>query len=80
MTGRGARARTGWTEQEIEACKQLLPFLSAARRGLAMSRWRPGDDPDDLLAPIVLAVLVEVGKQIRPGELMAAVSADTPHR
>jgi hypothetical protein len=72
------RAKTGWTDEEIAACKELYPFLIAARRGLAMSRWRPGDDPDELLAPIVLAVLVETSKRIRPAELMAALGAAPP--
>lgn len=66
------RAATGWTAEEIESAKQLMPFLKAARIGLARSRWRPGDNPDDLLAPVVLAVLAEVSRQIRLGELMAA--------
>jgi hypothetical protein len=79
MTGRrGAPAKTGWTDEEIAACKELLPFLAAARLGLARSRWRPGDDPDELLAPIVLTVLAEVARRIRPGELMAALAAAPP--
>ena len=53
----------------------LLPFLAAARRGLVRSRWLPGMNADDLLAPIVLAVLVEVAKQLRISELEAAVNA-----
>lgn len=44
--------------------REFLPFLRAARRGLLRSRWQFGNSVDDLLAPVVLAVLAEVGKII----------------
>lgn len=66
---------TGWTPEEIQQAKALLPFLAAARRGLVRSRWLPGMSADDLLAPIVLAVLVEVAKQLRVSELEATADA-----
>jgi len=68
---RGTKPMTGWGPEEIKQATALLPFLAAARRGLLMSCWRPGLDADELLAPIVLAVLVEVSKQLRIGELLA---------
>lgn len=57
-------ARTGWTAEDIEAVRPLWPFLVAGRLGLQRARWRPGDSVDDLLAPIVMAVLVEVAKRL----------------
>ena len=44
----------------------LLPYLQAGMRGLALSRWRPGDDPRDLVAPIVLQVLLAVSRDVMP--------------
>ena len=43
----------------------LEPFGQAAMRGLGRARWRPGDPVEWLVAPIVLAVLAEVGRTIR---------------
>ncbi len=71
VAGKGRPAQTGWTQQGVQQMKELLPFLQAARIGLARSRWRPGDNTDDLLAPIVLAILVEVARTLRIGELVA---------
>jgi hypothetical protein len=70
------KAMTGWTAEDIQRAGQLMPFLKAARTGLARSRWRPGDDSDDLLAPVTLAVLVEVGRRC---ELNAAYFTVDPH-
>lgn len=70
---KGAKAMTGWTPEEIEQAKLLLPFLEAGRRGLLSSQWRPGAPVEDLLAPIVLHVLAEAGRRLRIGELLAEV-------
>jgi hypothetical protein len=69
---RGAKPQTGWGPAEIEQMKQLAPFLDAAKRGLTLSRWRPGDPVEELLAPITLAVLVAVSRECRLGELLEA--------
>lgn len=50
-----------------EVARTLLPFIEAGRRGLAAAKWRVGMDADDLLAPIVLAVIAEVNRQVLEG-------------
>ena len=68
----GAKPQTGWTPAEIEHAKQLVPFLDAAKRGLKLSRWRPGDPVEELLAPITLQVLIAVSRECGLGELLEA--------
>lgn len=46
-----------------EKLSVLVPFQDAGMRGLQRSRWRPGQPVEDLVAPIVLAVLAEVARQ-----------------
>lgn len=60
MNGHTIRSKP--TVAEIEEMRMLLPFLEAGRRGLKRSRWMPGMDVDSLVAPVVLAVLVEVAE------------------
>lgn len=69
---RGARRQSGWDPVEVEQMRSLVPFLDAAKRGLVLSRWRPGDPVEELLAPITLAVLVAVSRECRLGELLEA--------
>jgi hypothetical protein len=61
------------TPEDIEACQTLAPFMRAGLAGLQRSRWRPSDNVGDLVAPIVLAVLVEVAKQLPLTEMTAAL-------
>lgn len=61
------------TPEDIEACQTLAPFMKAGLAGLERSRWRPSDNVGDLVAPIVLAVLVEVAKQLPLAEMTAAL-------
>jgi hypothetical protein len=49
---------------DLELMRHLVPFLEAGRRGLERSRWMPGQSADDLVAPIVLAVLAEVARTL----------------
>ncbi|MCF6467355.1 hypothetical protein FAF44_02860 [Nonomuraea sp. MG754425] len=59
-----------------EQARVLYPFLEAGRRGLAAAKWRVGMDADDLLAPIVLAVIGEVNRRVvEGGKLDERVSA-----
>jgi hypothetical protein len=71
---RGAKPQSGWDPVEAEQMRQLAPFLDAAKRGLVLSRWRPGDPVEELLAPIVLQVLVAVSRECRLGELLKEAS------
>jgi hypothetical protein len=71
---RGAKPQTGWTRIEVEQAKQFVPFLEAAQRGLTLSRWRPGDPVEELLAPITLQVLIAVSRECGLGELLAEVA------
>lgn len=50
------------TEAEAESLRYLVPFVKAGHEGLRRARWQPGMSADDLVAPIVVAVLVEVAK------------------
>ena len=50
-----------------EQARDLYPFLEAGRRGLAAAKWRVGMDADDLLAPVVLAVIAEVNRRVVEG-------------
>ncbi|MEV1003469.1 hypothetical protein [Nonomuraea sp. NPDC050202] len=47
-----------------EQARVLYPFLEAGRRGLAAAKWQLGMDADDLVAPIVLAVIAEVQRRV----------------
>ena len=67
---RGSKPQTGWTPADIERAKALVPFLDAAKRGLTLSRWRPGDPVEELLAPITLQVLIAVSRECGLGELL----------
>jgi hypothetical protein len=71
----GAKPQAGWTPAEIEQAKQFVPFLNAAAHRLALSRWRPGDPVQELLAPITLQVLIAVSRECRLGELLEASRA-----
>jgi hypothetical protein len=71
----GRKPQSGWTPAEIEQAKQFVPFLDAAKRGLMLSRWRPGDPVEELLAPITLQVLIAVSRECRLGELLEASGA-----
>jgi hypothetical protein len=71
---RGAKPQKGWGPVEVEQMKQLVPFLDAAKRGLVLSRWRPGDPVEELLAPITLQVLVAVSRECGLGELLREAS------
>jgi hypothetical protein len=66
------------TPEELEACKTLAPFMRAGLDGLERSRWRPGQwtKIEDLVAPIVVAVLVEVAKQLPLAEMTAALDRE----
>lgn len=61
------------TPEDIAACQHLAPFMRAGLTGLKRSHWRPSDDVGDLVAPVVLAVLVEVAKQLPLAEMTAAL-------
>lgn len=52
----------GVTPAETESLRYLAPFVKAGHEGLRRARWSPGMSADDLVAPIVVAVLVEVAK------------------
>lgn len=67
------------TPEDIEACQALTPFMEAGLTGLKRSRWRPSDNVGDLVAPIVLAVLVEVAKQLPLAEMTAALDQSKEH-
>lgn len=70
---------TTLSTEDLEACKVLLPFMRAGQEGLRRSRWRPGDHTDDLVAPIVLAVIVEVAKTFPLAKMTTALAAqETP--
>jgi hypothetical protein len=56
-----------------EQARDLHPFLEAGRRGLAAAKWRVGMDADDLVAPIVLAVIAEVTRRVLAGETLTAL-------
>ncbi|TYB71189.1 hypothetical protein FXF51_01765 [Nonomuraea sp. PA05] len=58
-----------------EQARDLYPFLEAGRRGLAAAKWRVGMDADDLLAPVVLAVIAEMNRRVQPGKQIAAAGA-----
>lgn len=60
------------TPAEIAEMRMLLPFLEAGRQGLRRSHWKPGMDVDSLVAPVILAVLVEVAKTFN----LAAIPAE----
>ncbi|WP_188197273.1 hypothetical protein [Nonomuraea sp. SYSU D8015] len=50
-----------------ELAQTLAPFMEAGRRGLAAANWRVGMEADDLVAPIVLAVIAEVNRRALAG-------------
>ncbi|MEU7855197.1 hypothetical protein [Nonomuraea sp. NPDC049141] len=50
-----------------EQARELVPFLEAGRRGLAAANWRVGMEADDLVAPVVLAVIAEVQRHLPSG-------------
>jgi hypothetical protein len=72
---RGARRQSGWDPVEVEQMRQLVPFLDAAKRGLVLSRWRPGEPVEELLAPITLQVLIAVSRECGLRELLEASHA-----
>lgn len=51
----------------LDQATVLVPFLEAGRRGLAAAKWRVGMEADDLVAPIVLAVIAEVNRRVVEG-------------
>lgn len=63
------------TAADMALARSLLPFLRAGRHGLDRSPWRPGQPPEDLVAPIVLAVLVEASRQLRLDLLLSLLAA-----
>ncbi|SEU46453.1 hypothetical protein [Nonomuraea wenchangensis] len=50
-----------------EVARELVPFMEAGRRGLAAANWRVGMEADDLVAPVVLAVIAEVHRRVVEG-------------
>lgn len=65
------------TKLSLEQARELEPFAEAAKRGLRRSNWRPGDPVEYLIAPITLAVLVEVSKRCRLGDLLREMDSQT---
>ncbi|MEV4079206.1 hypothetical protein AB0J43_02785 [Nonomuraea fuscirosea] len=58
-----------------EQARDIYPFLEAGRRGLAAAKWRVGMDADDLLVPVVFAVIAEANRRVQPGERIDAAGA-----
>jgi hypothetical protein len=66
------------TAEQTDACRTLAPFMRAGMVGLERSDWRPGCAAEDLVGPIVLAVLVEVARQLPLAEMTAALYPGVP--
>ncbi|MEV0236928.1 hypothetical protein [Nonomuraea sp. NPDC050786] len=69
MASRRTTGQVGHSERDItrELTQTLAPFMEAGRRGLAAANWRVGMEADDLVAPIVLAVIAEVQRRVVAG-------------
>lgn len=83
MSPRPATSQRQPTSEELETAKVLVPFMRAGLEGLERSRWRPSQftQVEDMVAPIVVAVLVEVAKTLPLAEMTAALEArkETDH-
>lgn len=66
--------------EDLEIAKVLAPFMRAGLNGLERSTWKPSQwrTVEELVAPIVVAVLVEVAKQLPLAEMTAALYPDEP--
>jgi hypothetical protein len=65
------------TTEDLTAYVPLVPFLNAGLAGLERADWKPGQDVEALVAPIVVAVLVEVANRIPVAEMAALVATKT---
>lgn len=61
--------------EDIEAAKVLAPFMRAGLEGLERSTWKPSQfrTVEELVAPIVVAVLVQVAKTLPLAEMTEAL-------
>lgn len=62
-------------ELDLQDAHALVPFYNAGMRGLGASQWHPGMSAEDLVAPIVGAVLAEVARQLPLDQLTDALTA-----
>lgn len=63
--------------EACETCETLAPFLRAGMTGMRRARWGPDLPAEWLVAPIVLAVLVKVAKNLPLAEMTAALDRQT---